>query len=189
MKAIVTGIQPQYDESGKPQLLLTLKLSRNTFMAAVAELKGILAKGKELALEIKQYRKKRSLDANGYMWVLCQKIAEKIAPPGALITKEDVYRKAIREVGQFTIVPIRNDAVEQWIYNWGAGRIGWVCESLGDSKLEGYTNIMSYYGSSVYDTKSMSILVDYIVSEAKEQGIETMTPTELEGLKQEWKKG
>jgi hypothetical protein len=120
------------------------------------------------------------------MWVLCQKIAKKISLPKVPITKEEVYRKLIHEVGEFTVLPIRNDAVVTWIKNWGEGRTGWVCDNLGDSKIKGYTNIASYYGSSVYNTKQMSRLIDCVVEEAKEQGIETLRPEELAAMSREW---
>ena len=32
--------------------------------------------GKELSVEIKPYKARRSLDANAYCWVLCEKLAE-----------------------------------------------------------------------------------------------------------------
>jgi ribosomal protein L9 len=186
LRATASSIRAQFTETGAPELVLSLK-SREA-LNETQELKQAIAKGKELDVEVKVHRNKRSLDANGFCWVMCQKIAEKLSLPQAPVTKDDIYRQAIRQVGQFTILPIRNDAVETWIHNWGAGRIGWVCENLGESKLEGYSNIRSYYGSSVYDTKSMSVLIDYIVSEAKEQGVETMTPAEIALLKQDWGK-
>ena len=43
-----------------------------------------------------------------------------------------------------------------------------------------------YRGSHTYDTKEMSYLIDGTVEEAKEHGIETMTPDELERMKQSW---
>jgi hypothetical protein len=188
MKSTANAIRLQYDESGKPELTLTLSCSKQEAITGVQELKDMLGKGKVLSVELKQHRKGRSLDANAYMWTMCDKLAEKLSTPKSPMTKDDVYREAIRKVGQFTILPIRNDAVEQWIYNWGAGRTGWVCENLGDSKLEGYTNIMSYYGSSVYDSKSMARLIDYVVEECKANGIETLTPQELAALNEEWGK-
>ncbi len=186
MKTTVTAIRPQYNENNIPELILTCP--HRSDLADLPELKAALANGKTLDVEIKVHRNKRSLDANGFCWVMCQKIAEKLSQPKAPVTKEDVYRQSIRQVGQFTILPIRNDAVDTWIYNWGAGRIGWICENLGDSKLEGYSNIRSYYGSSVYNTKDMARLIDYIVSDAKELDIETLTPSELSILKNEWGK-
>ena len=46
-----------------------------------------------LDIEIKIKRKKRSVDANSYCWVLCDKIAQAVG-----ITKEEVYRKHIHDV-------------------------------------------------------------------------------------------
>jgi hypothetical protein len=126
-------------------------------------------------------KKRRSLDANAYCFVLCQKIAEKISN-----TKEFVYKQAIKQVGQFEILPIRNDAVERWIEAWESKGLGWQSEIMRDSKLEGYVNTINYYGSSVYTTKEMSLLIDEIVTQAKELNISTMTPAEIEQLKEQW---
>lgn len=134
-----------------------------------------------LDIEIHKHREKRSLDANSYCWVLCKKIADVL---GA--TKEEVYKKAINEVGKFEILPIKDEAVETFIKAWTSKGIGWVCEVFGKSKLDGYTNVIAYYGSSIYDTKEMSVLIDNIVQEAKQLGIETMPPYELEQLKSLW---
>lgn len=136
---------------------------------------------KSQTIIIKQHRKKRSLDANSYLWVLCQKISEVLHS-----TKEEIYIRHIRDVGQFEILPIREDAVETWIRNWNSRGLGWVAELQDDSKLQGYKRVINYYGSSVYDTREMSVLVDSVVQEAKEQGIDTMTPDEIERLKSEW---
>ena len=188
MKAQCNALRISYNEHNHPEITLSLTCSRHEIATDLQELRDVLAKGKVLAVEVKQYRKSRSLDSNSYLWTMCNKLAEKLSTPKSPITKDDVYREAIRKVGQFTILPIRNDAVEQWVYNWGAGRTGWVCENLGESKLEGYTNVMSYYGSSVYDSKAMSRLVDYVVEECKANGIETMTPAEIARMNEEWGK-
>jgi hypothetical protein len=140
-------------------------------------------KDKLYTLEIKEYREQRSLDANAYLWVLCQKIAEAVKT-----TKELVYQKLIKDVGQFVIVPIKDEATAQWIKNWQYKGLGWVCEVIGDSKIQGYKNVICYYGSSTYDTKEMSILIDSVVTECKDLGIETLSPIELERMKCEWVK-
>jgi predicted transcriptional regulator len=183
MKTTADKIKIQYDESGKGEILLSVSMSRMDLSKEAAELKAILEKGKKLAVEIKQHREARSLDANALMWIMAQKIAEAIQS-----TKEAIYKAAIRSVGQFEIMPIRNDAVERWIENWGGGRLGWFAETIGESKLAGYTNIISYYGSSVYNTKEMSRLIDEIIGQAKELGIETMPQGEIDSLIKEWGK-
>lgn len=61
----------------------------------------VLDEDKEYTIKLDKVRKKRSLNANGYMWELCEQIAGKLG-----ITKEDVYRQAIKDVGVFQTVEI-----------------------------------------------------------------------------------
>lgn len=136
---------------------------------------------REKRFEIKEHKKKRSLDANAYCWVLLQKIADKLNS-----SKEEIYRRIIKEKGTFEILPIKDEAINTFINAWQEHGIGWICETT-KSKLDGYTNVIAYYGSSTYDTKQMAYFIDYIVEEAKELDIETMTPNELESLKNSWR--
>lgn len=146
-----------------------------------------LKQHEKLSINIKKCRKKRSNDANAYFWVLCGKLAAKTKQ-----SKIDIYRELIRDIGDnFEIIPIRNIAVEKFIENWGKDsngrkKLGWICDILGDSKFEGYTNVCAYYGSSTYDSKQMSDLIDSIISECKEQGIQTETPEEIAKMKALW---
>ena len=141
-----------------------------------------MKENKRYQAELKEHRGMRSNDANAYFWVLCGKLANTVGLP-----KEDVYRSLIKEVGDnFEVLPIKNEAVDKWISNWQSKGIGWVCDILGESKLDGYTNVITYYGSSTYDSKQMSTLINLIVQECKEQGIETMTPQELSLLLEGW---
>lgn len=137
---------------------------------------------KDKKFVIKEYKKKRSLDANAYCWVLLQKISDKLGS-----SKEEIYRRIIKQKGTFEILPIKNEAVDTFISAWQQHGLGWICETLGDSKLEGFTNVIAYYGSSTYDTKQMAYFIDYIVDEAKNLGIETMPPEKLESLKSSWR--
>lgn len=186
MQSTSNNVRLSYNEQGQAEFTFTLTCSKQEAISIFAELKGILSKGKLLLLDIKKFFDKRSPDSNAYMWTICHKIAEKLTTPKSPVTKDDVYQEAIRKVGQFEIVPVKDEAVDRWIKNWGENKVGWVCESLGTSKLEGYTNVRSYYGSSVYNTREMSVLIDYIVEEAKEQGIETMTSDQISEMNSKW---
>lgn len=135
---------------------------------------------KAYTITIERLKRKRSLNANNYMWQLCQKIAEKV---GA--TKETVYRKNIREVGSFETVELISAGAARFIRSWEANGLGWVAEPM--SERGGYTTVIAYYGSSSYDTAEMTRLVEAVVDEAKALGIETMTPLELDRLKAAWK--
>ena len=63
-----------------------------------------------------------------------------------------------------------------------------LCRDLGEITVNGKTGhqIQAYFGSSQYDTKQMSRLIDGIVGECEDLGIETMTPGELAMLKEGW---
>ena len=101
--------------------------------------------------------------------------------------KEEIYRDAIKNIGVYEVIPIKNEAVDRFIEAWKHNGIGWICETT-PSKLEGFTNIIAYYGSSTYNTNEMSRLIDLIVQECKQLDIETMTPQQLSLLKEEWGK-
>lgn len=131
--------------------------------------------------EVKEQHKKRSLDANAYFWVLADKLAE-----ATRIPKEDIYRHAIREIGgNSTTVCVRDRAVEKLCQGWEKNGLGWLAETFS-SKLPGCVNVTLYYGSSTYDTKQMSRLIDNIVQDCQAVGIETLTPDKLALLLEEW---
>jgi hypothetical protein len=139
---------------------------------------------KPQTVDIKPLRKKRSIDSNSYLWVICDKIAK--AMHDGKTTKEDIYRHAIREVGEWEDKPIPDEDVEKHIKMWGMIGDGWFSEERRESKLKGHKVVRDYYGSHIYDSVSMSRLIDYIVEQAKEMGVETMTPREIEELKRKW---
>jgi hypothetical protein len=87
------------------------------------------------------------------------------------IPKEEVYRRAIREVGEYEPLPIKNEAVDTFIQRWATKGVGWFAEVIDDSKLTGYKLVFAYYGSSTYDTAAMSRLIDYLIDEAEQIGI------------------
>lgn len=134
-------------------------------------------KDKDVRVEIKVWREPRSKDANAYAWVLIDQIAAAMS-----IAKSEVYRAAIREIGGVSdIVCVRDAAVQKLRDGWEHNGIGWQTDTF-PSKIEGCTNVILYYGSSTYDTKQMSCLIDQLVSEAKSLGIETMPPEKLASL-------
>lgn len=178
MKSLVKNIQVNFDIEGNQVLILTLEDK-----VEIAPLSEELQKGNKLSMELGKIKKRRSLDANSYAWVLMNKIAEALGS-----TKEEVYKEIIKRVGQFEIIPIKNEVVDRWLENWRSKGLGWQCEVFGDSKFRGYTNVVSYFGSSVYDTKEMSVLLNEIVSECKNLGIETETEENIKSLIKEWGK-
>lgn len=131
--------------------------------------------------EIVKARKRRSLDANAYAWVLIDKIAAAVKMP-----KETVYKTAIKSIGGVSeIVCVKDGAVDRLRKTWERNGIGWQSETM-PSKITGCTNVVLYYGSSAYDSTQMSVLIDSLIQDAKALGIETLPPERLEAMLYEW---
>ena len=128
-----------------------------------------------IGVEIKRKYKKRSTDANAYCWVLIGKLADKLGTD-----KDIVYLIMLERYGQGGIVKIKNKDAAAFKAMTKYYREH---ETLTE---ENATYYRFWVGSSRYSTKEMSIFIDGIISECKEQGIDTMTPAEIERLKTEW---
>lgn len=131
----------------------------------------------KLKIKVEKYREKRSTDANAYMWTLLQKMAEALSSD-----KWSLYLQMLKKYGQFTYIVVKPSAVEGFKKQWRE------CEEIGEVNVNGKkaVQMLCYYGSSLYDTKEMSALVDGVVSECKELDIETLPPEELRQMKERW---
>lgn len=137
-------------------------------------------KPRKYVAEIKEFREKRSLDANAYFWVILDKIAEALAR-----TKEELYLEYVKKVGPFKDFTLTEDEAKTFRVAWNRLGIGWPTEQVDYDQDGDRVVIRAYYGSSTYNTKQMSRLIDMVVEDAKGLGIETMTPEELARLKEE----
>ena len=138
-------------------------------------------KDKLLDVDVKIHRVKRSKNANDYLWVLCDKIAQDQG-----IGAVEVYRKEIEEVGVYTDVSIPGSTVERFAAEWSRKGLGWFCKVVDDDFLVGCKRVRCYYGSSTYNVQEMSRLINATVEDARALGIETATPAELALLLTEW---
>lgn len=140
-----------------------------------------LKPGKVYDVEIKEHREKRSLDSNAYAWLLIDRLAEKLRIP-----KTEIYRRYIREIGgNNETVCVTAEAADKLRSGWEHNGLGWQTDTMS-SKLPGCVRVVLYYGSSTYDTAQMSRLIDLIVQDCREQGIETLPPDKLAGMMEEW---
>lgn len=139
-----------------------------------------------LDISAEKHRNKRSIDSNNYAWLLLSKIAivQKT-------TKEEIYLVMLERYSEFCYLPIPcNDEnlinsikkVYRIVNNRGKSTM----TTEKGKEIEVYT-FQCYIGSSLFDSKQMSIFVEGIVSEAKELGIETMTPEEIKIMNSKWK--
>lgn len=150
-------------------------------MATVAGFFANCKDEKQYSLEIKECKKKRSLDANAYFWALAHKISGK-----AGIEVTEVYRSYVKEIGgNNDIVCVQDKAVEAFCKAWSHNGLGWQTETM-PSRIPGCTNVICYYGSSTYDTIQMSRLIGLAIQDCKEYGIEYLTERELGEMLAAW---
>lgn len=137
-------------------------------------------------VEIKKHRNKRSLDANAFCWALCSDIGKALKPP---VPKEEIYRNAIRGLGKHDLLLARADTVEAFSSSWSKNGTGWFVEIAGQSKLEPeYVWIYAYSGTSSYDSKEMAILIDGLVDDAEQMGLQIpLGKKDIERLKGSWR--
>lgn len=152
---------------------------RNLIQKALTELKD-----KKVSIEIKQYREKRSLNANAYAWQLMGQIAEELD-----ISNDEVYHMMLVQYG----TPVVDDDGKSVMFSLRSdielGGEFWIHSApVGTSEVKGklFTHYRMIKGSSEYDTKEMSRLIDGIVYEAQQLDIETKTPQELASMCERW---
>lgn len=139
----------------------------------------------KLNVDIKKYRKKRSLDANAYCWVLCDKIAKELSKEGQVFTKETVYKDSIMQIGTFEPMIIEERAYENFKRIWEKQGLGFLIQEV--CKKDKCIKVNCYYGSSTYDSKEMSLLIELLIDLAKSLNIETKTQAEINSLLEAWK--
>lgn len=158
---------------------LMLRVDRKDAIQFCASMK----EGKKYQAELKEYRPRRSLDANAMAWKLMGELSAVLRIPPM-----EIYRNYIPDVGDnYDIVPIREDKIEAWDERWCRGHDGRMTVDMGECRnAKGYHNIKTYIGSSDYDTSQMSRLLDLIIDDCRENGIQVMTERERSLLIDEW---
>ena len=136
---------------------------------------------KDKKYSIKEHKEKRSIRANNYAWELIGKIGIELKR-----NKNEIYREFIRNRGIYRIITLSNNSVPTFIKLWNDRGLGWLCET-SETEIEGFTDVIAYYGSSSYSTKQMAYFIDYVIQEAKLLGIETLPPDEIEKMKKDWR--
>lgn len=130
-------------------------------------------------IKLEKWYSKRSLNANAYMWQLIGKLAKKMN-----LTNNEVYRKHVKEAGSFTVLQMEEDEMKEFERIWQSKGLGWICEKSIDKY--GQIVLLAFHGSSIYTTKEMVRLIDSVVQDCREQGIETKTNDEIDSLLKEW---
>jgi len=128
--------------------------------------------------EIERKRKKRSTDANAFCWKLCTEIANVLRAD-----KDSIYVDMLKKYGQSDVVSVLSSVDVKGYFKY--------YDEFGKGTVNGkeFTHYKVYKGSSEYDTREMSILIDGIIDEAKALDIEVISEREKSLLLEEWGNG
>lgn len=144
-------------------------------------------KDKTLRLFAKAWKNGRSLDANGYYWVLQGQLAESIK-----VSKSFMHNQLLRRYGQiaiygdqavYVVIPNTDEASkkvdeDEHVHLKPTSQI----KEGKDGRM--YRTYMLLKGSHEYNTAEFSALLDGLISECKEVGIPTDTPEEIQRMKE-----
>ncbi len=133
-----------------------------------------------LTVTVDKYKNKRSLDQNALMWALLTEYADGLnAGRKGDITPEELYYQALSKYGVAEYLLAVEEAEEMLKKTFR------IVQKVDKRTVKGKTLTMfkCYYGSSTYDTKQMTDLIDGILDELAQAEIET---PQTQYLKGEW---
>lgn len=159
-------------------------VSFETKSRAAAEVYIKLKDQNDIRVTAVRWRERRSIDANNYMWQLLSEMA-----PILHTTKDELYLHELETHGTFMYLPGTDEDKERLEKVFRIVRIRGETELTTPSGKKIHMHqLQCYKGSSLYDTLEMSHLIDRVVQDAQELGIDTMTPEEIRMMKERWGK-
>ena len=137
--------------------------------------------------DIFPHKEKRKLTQNAYYWVLLEKLAVKTH-----IAKAELHNINLRHLGLIERVGDKpvfilledTEKVEKQTLLADTYHLAPRSETKVGTDGKTYRWYVMLRGSSSMNVQEMSALVDLAVQDAKEQGIETLTPSELEHMRE-----
>ena len=139
--------------------------------------------GKDLKIKVTRATNPRSLDANAYFHVLCDKLRQKLG-----LSMAHMKNILITSYGQIEYISegqaliYKTNAPVEYIQELEEAHMKFM--KVGDDGAYWYK---VYRGSHTYDSHEMHILLEGTIREAQDQGIETKTPDEIKRLEELWK--
>lgn len=158
---------------------LSLHLSLDSLQDARRFVLGF--NGKPHTAELKEKRKKRSLDANAKAWAMMRELGEAVG-----LSDKEIYRQIVRDIGPYREFCLTPEEAKTLRAAWEQLGVGWPTEQVDYTQDGERVIIRAYYGSSTYNTKRMSMLIDHVIQDCKAVGIETLSDRERSLLLEDW---
>lgn len=133
-------------------------------------------KDTDVEVSIQKYSESRSLKANAYLWSLITKIGNALRE-----SKESIYLDMLKSYGQGGAVSVEERFADDFCRTYKYH------EELGQSELNGkmFKHYRFWVGSSEYNKAEFAVLLDGVVQEAKNLGIEVKSEEEINSILKE----
>ena len=157
------------------QINLSFSINEKNAISEIEKLRD----DEKLSIKIVKYRKKRSLDANGLLWYCLGQIAASLQAD-----KWDIYLQMLKRYGKYTYICVKPNMVDSVRSQWRE------TEVVGDVNINGSeaVQMLCYFGSSTYSTKEFSVLLDGVISEMQEMGLEAPLSQDMRRALEEWER-
>lgn len=152
----------------------------------------ILKDCEKVGIDIKQYRPKRSLDANAYYWTLVGKLAKVIDRSSAAVHNYMLSHYGVPEILDDKLVYLSlpdTEEAQKKAEESETFHIRPTTQIITGKDGKPYRTYMLIRGSGSYNSAEMARLIEGIIQECKEAGIpeyEIMTPDEKRILKERY---
>ena len=157
------------------QTTITLTINERSALNEIQKIKDL----DKLKIKATKYREKRSLDANALLWACLGEIAQSIRAD-----KWEIYLQMLKRYGQYTYICVKPNMVDAVKAQWRESEV------VGEITINGQkaVQMLCYFGSSTYDTKQFSVLLDGVISEMAEMGLQTPPSEEMRRALEQWEK-
>lgn len=135
-------------------------------------------------ITIAKFSKKRSLDANRFLWALCSDIGKALTPP---VEKLEIYQRAIKAAGVYWQTEIPYFKLDEVKRRWTSSGDGWLFEVVDKGQRIGHALVHMYFGTSSYTVDEMRIVLDWLTDQCRQMEIPIpLSAAEEERILKDW---
>lgn len=153
---------------------ITFSVNERDAVEACSELQNIL-----LQVKAVKYRKKRSVDANALLWKCLTEMAAKLN-----CDKWEVYLQELKHFGKCVPLTIQKDALEVFKQTWREIEIVGEFEAYGQKMV----SLICYFGSHLYNTEEFSRLLNGVIQDMKDMGLQPPPSEDMRRSLEEWER-
>lgn len=162
---------------------MQVKFQKSRFNLLLPSILDFIQKSEdgEYTLKIEKVKRKRSIDANNYSWMLTDKLSEKLLIAGVKISKDEMHSEMIFRYGQPMLDENEAPVIISVLKGIKVTDFYQYAKEIGSGTVNGkeFSHYKIYRPSHTYNSREFSIFLSGIIEECKEQGIPTETPEEI----------